>query len=144
MKKLAIIYFLFIVKVCWTQTPQIVIDNFFTTFKVNASKAIKDLYVKQPWFSSGEIENFQKEIKGLEKLGTFHGYSFLQKETLKDTIAMHVYLVKYERQAIRFVFEFYKPTNQWRFQGFTYYYNPSDKLEELALSNSIQKQHDRK
>ncbi|WP_209405780.1 hypothetical protein [Pseudozobellia sp. WGM2] len=42
------------------------------------------------------------------------------------------YLVKFDRQPIRFTFQFYKPYNQWRTHRFKYDGNVDEEIEESA------------
>jgi hypothetical protein len=45
---------------------------------------------------------------------------------------MITYIVKYDREPLRFTFFFYKPKDVWRVSNFSYDENISDELEEAA------------
>ena len=62
-----------------------------------------------------EIDQMKATLVGLFKqVGKYHGRRLLVEKTIAGRYVCARYLVFYDREPLRFTFEFYKPENTWR------------------------------
>jgi hypothetical protein len=118
--------------------PQKIIDQFFTLYK---SKGVVDavdyVFSTNKWMgdSKDQIENVKFKLNGtVKQLGDYYGYSLITKKTLGSNISHYTFLIRHDRQPLRFTFLFYNPDKEWRLQNFSYDYNIAEELEEAAKS----------
>lgn len=113
-------FFLFNIK---AQSPDDLIKKFFKEWEDNPDIALDNLYSSNPFYTSikEEGENLKTEAKAnTVELGKYSGYELIAKKKTTESYVTYYYLVKYARQPLRFIFRFYKPTEKWVFQGFTF------------------------
>jgi len=67
-------------------------------------------------------------------LGKYHGFEKIVRKELGESLVLESYLVKYDRQPLRFTFKFYKPNDKWILFNFQY---DEDVDEELSESASV-------
>lgn len=51
----------------------------------------------------------------LDYIGKYYGYEIITTKKFSESFELHSYLVKSDRQPIRFIFKFYKPNDKWVF-----------------------------
>lgn len=112
-------------------TPEEHIEKFFTDFKLKgAEKAVENIYETNKWISKFEdgIDNLKKQLESYDKdlVGEYYGYEFITKKELGESYVLYSYLAKYDRQPLRFTFQFYKPKDKW----FLYAFQFDDKFDE--------------
>ena len=109
--------FMFFTAVSYGQTPENLISTFFQVYKSNPSKAVDDLYGTNPWTVNSKegIENMKREIASYTKdyMGDYYGNELIIKQKCTESFELHYFMVKYDRQPLKFVFEFYKPKDKW-------------------------------
>ena len=138
MKKIiAINLFLFSIIGFAQNTPKDIVDKFFTEYKADGgSIALDNLYSNNEWMSraTDAITNLKQQLATLNEdyVGQYYGYELIVEKRLSDSYLLMSYLVKYDRQPIRFTFQFYKPDNVWRTQSFKYDGTIDDEIEESA------------
>ncbi len=137
MKKLLIIATLCMSGSVFAQdTPQGLIDNFFKTYETNAGQAVRDLYKTNIWTSrvKDQIDNLVNTVNGLTEdyIGKYYGFELITIRRLSDSFALYSYLVRYDRQPVRFIFEFYKPNDKWVLYAFKLDDEVNSELEEAA------------
>ncbi|MCR8666525.1 hypothetical protein NO995_02450 [Aestuariibaculum sp. M13] len=118
-------------------TPQELTDVFFNTFqKEGASKALDELYSSNSWISrnADAITNLKSQMEGLniDYVGEYYGYEKINSKSLGSSFVHLSYMAKYDRQPIRFVFQFYKPKDKWVIYSFSFDTNISEELAESA------------
>ena len=118
-------------------TPKDIIETFFNSYEKNgSSKAIDDLYATNPWTSRIQdgINNIKNQIEryDIELVGEYYGYEELVTKKIGDSFVLKSYFVKYDRQLLRFTFQFYKPKDKWRLYSFAYDDNYDDEVKEAA------------
>ncbi|WP_224485125.1 hypothetical protein [Robertkochia aurantiaca] len=118
-------------------SPQEITFNFFETYKAKgASTALEDLYETNPWMSrsADAITNLKSQLEGLNKdyVGAYHGYEKITEKTLGNSYMLLSFMVKYDRQPIRFIFHYYKPKDKWVIYAFKFDANIDEELDESA------------
>lgn len=93
------------------------VNTFFTTYKSNREKAVRDLYATNIWTQTAKegIEKVVTTVNGFTKeyMGEYSGYETIEIKKITPSYELHSYLVKYGRQPVRYVFKFYKPKDKW-------------------------------
>ena len=137
MKKVIFIALLFSSFNGFTQNdPQKIIDEFFNLYKnKSATEAVDYAFSTNKWMneSKDQIENVKFKLNSsLKQLGDYYGYSLITKKTLGENMTLYTFLIRYDRQPLRFTMIFYKPNSQWRLQNFSYDDKLDEDLEEAA------------
>lgn len=107
-------------------TPDELIRAFFTTYETGrAGAAIDQLYASNTpeWLAQiqGSIDEVRTKFEGLNEIvGKYYGKEKLLEESLGECFRTIIYLVRYDRQPIRFTFQYYRPGDRWRLYGFSY------------------------
>lgn len=107
-------------------TPESIVENFFNVYKNNSSDAVDELFQDNKWMEDQfeELLNLKSQLFENQKLlGEFCGYEKIAEQNAGKDYKQLIYLVKYERQPIRFIFELYKPKEKWIVLNFSYDFN---------------------
>ena len=117
--------------------PEDLAKKFFTDFETQGSaKALDNLYSTNKWMShTGDImRNLKSKLSELNEdfVGKYYGHERLVKKELANSFVLISYLVKYERQPVRFTFEFYKPNDKWITYSFQFDTEVDDEIESAA------------
>jgi hypothetical protein len=120
-----------------SNNPKPFVDDFFNAYQSgNIVKALDNLFDTNKWFtasSNGEIEKLKNDMPlYLTQLGEYYGYNLISEKTIGESFVIYTYLVKYERQPLRFTFIFYKPNNNWVLYNFKYDDNIENELSESS------------
>lgn len=93
------------------------VNQFFTTYKSNREKAVRDLYATNIWTQTAKegIEKVVTTVSGFTTayMGDYSGYETIEIKKITPSYELHSYLVKYGRQPVRYIFKFYKPKDKW-------------------------------
>lgn len=135
--RLFVILFLFSTLSSFAQkeTTETITENFFQTYKKDPTRAYADLFVDNKWMKDkkSDIETVKIRMNDfLSGLGEYYGYELITEKSAGESYVLKSYLIKYERQPIRFTFLLYRPNDKWQIQNFTYDTNIEDELEEAA------------
>lgn len=101
----------------------------------NVSEAVDQLYGSNPWLgkSSDAVTNVKNQLASAPKLvGALKNHEKLQEISVGSRFKYISYLAAYERQPVRFVFEFYKPQDKWMIFSFSFDDKLDDNIEERA------------
>jgi hypothetical protein len=137
MKKIYLIALLFCSFNSFAQNdPQKIIDEFFKLYKEKNSDASLDyLFGTNKWMNNSkeQIESVKLKLNNtLKLLGEYQGYNLITKKSVTDHLSLYTFMVRYDRQPLRFSILFYKPNDQWRLMNFSYDDNLGGELEEAA------------
>jgi hypothetical protein len=137
MKKLVIILLFSTSGILFGQSsPQDLINNFFATYEKDAGKAIKELYATNKWTERimDDIEKVVNTVNGftVDYIGEYYGYEIITTKKFSESFELHSYLVKYDRQPIRFIFKFYKPNDKWVLYAYALDDNIDEEIEQAA------------
>jgi hypothetical protein len=142
MKKLLFVALISLAGNVFSQTsPQTMINTFFTTYQTNAGKAVKDLYETNKWtlLIQEDVDKIIRTVNGFTPsyMGEYYGYEVITNKKFSESFLLFSYMVKYDRQPIRFIFKFYKPKDKWVLYSFALDDDLDDELEESAKLNNI-------
>ena len=117
-------------------SPQDMVDNFFMTYEKDAGKAVRDLYKTNVWTEriKDDIDNIVNTVNGFTTsyMGAYYGHELITTKKLSDSFTLYSYIVKYDRQPVRFIFKFYKPNDKWVLYAFQLDDSIDDEIEEAA------------
>lgn len=117
-------------------SPQDLIDNFFETYEKDAGKAVKELYATNPWTEriKDDIDNIISTVNGFTEsfTGKYYGYELITTKKFAESFELYSYLVKYDRQPVRFIFKFYKPDDKWVLYAFSLDDKLDGEIQEAA------------
>jgi hypothetical protein len=109
----------------------IIPDNFFKTFKAKGSDAAIDyIYSTNKYLSVNMPANLKikAELKKITSMvDDYYDYELVKKILLGKSYVKLIYIGKFKRQPIRFIFILYKPDNNWQLQQFKF----DDKVAKL-------------
>lgn len=123
----------------FSQEPLKYVEDFFITYdEKGAISALDKIFQTNSWMmerSKDKIENVKNQLGNLVSIiGDYHGYEFICIRSIGKSIVQYSYLVKYDRQPLRFSFTFYKAKDVWQLYNFEY----DDRLiEELDESSKV-------
>jgi len=91
----------------------------------------------KPYFPLSEAELSMIAMQTLQqfeliksRFGQLVGYQLVKEEMVNNVILRFIYIQKFEKHAVRWIFYFYKPADQWMFNEFYI----DDKLKDLFAS----------
>ncbi|WP_282111569.1 hypothetical protein [Maribacter stanieri] len=137
MRKLLIVLMISISGSVFAQsTPQDLIDTFFATYEKDAGKAVKELYATNKWTEriKDDIDKVIGTVNGFTEsyMGEYHGYEIITTKKFAESFELYSYLIKYDRQPIRFIFKFYKPNDEWVLYSYALDDSLDDEIQEAA------------
>lgn len=122
-------------------TPETLIDSFFTSYSKNAGQAVKDLYATNKWMEN-QKEQVDKVVATVNNLtsnfiGDYYGYEPITSKKIGKSFVLYSYMVKYDRQPLRFTFQFYKPKNTWVLYAFSFDDDLDEELKEASKMKNL-------
>lgn len=105
--------------------PKATADKFFKEYQtIGVAKSIDNLYATNKWMelSAEAVASLKTQLDGLtiDFVGKFYGYELIKERKIGENYLFLTYLGKYDRQPIRFDFEFYKPNTTWQIHSFSF------------------------
>lgn len=121
---------------------QKIINNFFSNYeKKGIDIAVDELYKTNPWTTriQDAINNVKTQLSKYDEelVGKYYGYERIVSKQLGNAYILHSYMVRFDRQPLRFTFQFYKPDNEWRLHSFAFDDSFDDEIEESAKLYNI-------
>lgn len=117
-------------------TAQDLVNDFFDTYEKDPSKAVRNLYKTNKWNDriTDDIEQIISTIERFNEsfVGKYHGYEVITTKRFSESFELYSYLVRYDRQPIRFIFKFYKPKDKWVLYAFSLDDSLDDEIEQAA------------
>jgi hypothetical protein len=138
LSKLALLGFLFALisyKSIGQTTTKEITDKYFNLYSTDPQKAVEYGFSTDKWFDKKQdgVSNLKNKLKDLiELVGEYEGYELLSEKTAGSNIKMSTYIVRYEREPIRFTFLFYKPKDKWQVNNFSFDEDIDKDLEEAT------------
>ena len=117
--------------------PEDLIQSFFDDYQNKGSDtALDNLYSTNPWMqrSTEAITNLKEKMATLTEdfVGKCYGFDLIKQVEMTPAFVQYTYLAKFDRQPIRFTFQFYKPNDRWKTYSFKYDGSLDDELEEAG------------
>ncbi len=116
-----------------TTTGEITTE-FFKTYEKSPLKAVDYVFGTNKWMmdrNKDGIENVKTQLTSfLGLVGDYYGYEKITEKSVGESYKLVSYMIKYDRQPVRFTFIFYKPKDKWQVQNFQYDDSLDDELEE--------------
>lgn len=118
-------------------TPKEHAEKFFKDYtEQGASIALDNLYSTNEWMTgkTDAITNLKNQLEGLDQdfVGDYYGYELITQKNLTSSYSLLSYLVKFDRQPIRFTFHFYKPDDKWKVHSFQFDGDIDAELDEAS------------
>jgi hypothetical protein len=115
-------------------TTEEITSEFFKTYEKSPQKAVDYVFGTNKWMidrNKDGIENVKSQLTNfLELVGDYYGYEKITEKSVGKSFKLISYMIKYDRQPMRFTFVFYKPKDKWQVQNFQFDDNLDDELEE--------------
>ena len=109
---------------------QVLIDRFFVSLRAGKSaEAVDALYATNAWMSaaSDQVVTVKNQFASLAKLiGELRSLEKVQERKVGTRFVHVTYMVIYDRQPVRFEFQFFRPEGEWKILGFSF----DDKLDD--------------
>lgn len=137
MKKIFLILLVFVSISTFAQNePDDIIKEFFELYESNGTDAALDyIFSTNKWLKESQagIDDLKSQLNSTIKLiGEYYGYSPIVTRTISGHMELRTYIVKYNRQPLRFSFLVYKPNDTWRLQNFKFDDSLDQELEEAS------------
>lgn len=121
--------------------PEEMIEKFFKEYAKRPDKAVENIYATNPWTSRirDGVESVKNEVNKYtpDYVGKYYGYEFITKKQLGESFIIYAYMVKYDRQPMRFIFEYYKPNEKWVLFAFKIDSQLDDEMEQAVNVNNL-------
>lgn len=115
-------------------TPEEITAQFFKIYEESPQKAVDYIFGTNKWMTDRNkdgIENVKTQLTSLLGLvGDYYSYEKITEKSIGESYQLVSYMIKYDRQPLRFSFVFYKPKDKWQVQNFKYDDNLGDELKE--------------
>jgi hypothetical protein len=109
-------------------------NEFFRKYESNTDSAFDFIFGTNKWMGENKdgTEKVKFQIREYANLmGEYIGYEKLTDRSLGESLNVAVYLVKYKRQPLRFIFKYYKAENDWMLYNFKFDESIDDDLDEI-------------
>lgn len=115
-------------------TPDQLNREFFNLYQSKGIEvSLKYLFSTNKWISEVDASNIKTKLtEHASQLGKYRSYEPIIKKTVGPSYVMYTFLIKYERQPVRFSITYYKPDTQWQLQIFEFEYDLQRELKEAA------------
>lgn len=136
LKFITVFIFLSVAEISMGQaSKENITSSFFKNYQENPTKAYIDLFSTNKWMKDkkSDLETVKIKLADLlASLGDYYGYEPITEKSLGESYILKSFLIKYERQPLRFTFLLYKPKDTWQIQNFTFDSSIDDELGEAA------------
>lgn len=125
-------------------TPTEITDKFFSIYSKDPVKAIEYAFSTNKWFDKQQdaIVGLKSKIKNLTDLvGDYYGYELLTEKSAGQSVKIITFVVKYDRQPLRFIFLMYKANDSWRVNNFSFDEDLGDELTEAAKAYRLKENY---
>lgn len=94
--------------------PDSMIHRFFSKYQEKRNDALYDIYASNPWKSSDEVYAVKTRLSNtVTAIGKYIGYELITRKSIGDNFILCSYMVRYEREPVRFTFVFYRSKDSW-------------------------------
>jgi hypothetical protein len=115
-------------------TTEEITTEFFKTYEKSPQKAVDYVFGTNKWMidrNKDGIENVKSQLTNfLGLVGEYYGFEKITEKSVGKSFKLVSYMIKYDRQPMRFTFVFYRPNDKWQVQNFKFDDSLDDELEE--------------
>lgn len=101
-------------------TTKEITDKFFKSYEESPQQAVDYIFGTNKWMTDETklgIENVKTQLTNFIGLvGDYYGYEKITEKSVGESYKLISYLIKYDRQPIRFTFIFYRPKRNGKFR----------------------------
>jgi len=116
--------------------PDDLVKKFFDEYQTSPVQAINDIYLTNSWTlrAKDAVDQMKNEVNKytVDYMGKYYGYVLITQKKLSDDFILYSYMIKYDRQPLRFTFKLYKPNDKWMLFSLKIDGNLDDEIEESA------------
>ena len=113
---------------------RVAVDEFFEQIAQGKyAEALDYIYEGNPWIQNQKdnLQSMKTQFSGLTGLvGVYQGHEKLVEEDLAGKLVRVDYIVSFDRQPLRFEFQFYKPNGSWMTYAFKFQDDLGDWMDE--------------
>jgi hypothetical protein len=117
------------------------IDDFFKLYQTGkVNEAVDSIYKTNKYVSSipDQIKNVKTQLTALAGLvGEIHNIGKIDTYSVGDDFVHVTYLVTYDRQPVRYEFQFFKVKQGWRVYSFSFDDSLTDEITALARKAAL-------
>ena len=85
-----------------------------------------------------DITAIKKNLKvTIDQDGEYYGYELITEKNVGANFKLLSYMVKYDKQPVRFIFIYYKPKDAWKIYTFQFNTNVDDELTNAAAVDQL-------
>ncbi len=125
----------------WSADYQSEIDNFFSLYKAEKiDEAVSGIYSTNPYVSAipDQVKQIKTQLSALKDLvGELNHIDKIDTYEVGDSFIHLTYLVTYDRQPIRFEFQFFKVKQGWRIYSMSFDDDLTDEIKSLAREAAL-------
>lgn len=118
------------------------IDRFFEGLKKgNIEKIVDELYGSNPYITSvpDQVVHVKNQLKALPALvGELNYLKRLDEYSINNLFTHITYIATYDRQPVRFEFQFFKVKSGWRIYSFSFDAEMDEDLKVFARKRALQ------
>ena len=117
------------------QNPTDISKKFFEIYAAKPMDAIDYLFadVKKIKQVSDDITAIKKNLKmTIDQDGVNNGYELITEKSVGANLKLQSYMVKYDKQPVRFIFIYYRPKDVWKIYTFQFNTNMDEELTSAA------------
>ncbi|OOQ56854.1 hypothetical protein [Mucilaginibacter pedocola] len=118
------------------ETPESYITRFFAEYKISPLTAIDKIYASNVWMAGSKeaIDGLKTKLNALsvENVGKYYGQDLITTKQVTSRLKLYSYMVRFDRQPVRFIFKFYKASDKWMLYSFKFDDQMDTELEQSA------------
>ncbi|HEY9829962.1 MAG TPA: hypothetical protein V6D26_05240 [Stenomitos sp.] len=116
--------------------PKAIVEEFFNIYSSGQiERSIDFIASTNSWMerATDSLEQLKSQLRSLESMiGDYYGYHLMAEKTLGNSLVGFSYIANFDRQPIRFIFVFYKATDQWKIHKINFDMDLDDELAEFV------------
>ncbi|OEI78754.1 hypothetical protein [Formosa algae] len=135
---LLLISMIFITQLKAQSSEKEITTEFLRIFETEPMKAMDYAFSTNTWMERNidGIESLKTKFKDiLPLIGDYYGYEVITEKSVGNNLKLISFMLKYDRQPVRFTFVLYKPNDKWQVQNLNWDVDIDDELEESAKLN---------
>jgi hypothetical protein len=122
------------------QTPAGISKKFFELYATKPMDAIDYIFadVKKNKQINEDITAIKKNLKvTIDQDGEYYGYELITEKGVGSNFKLLSYMVKYDKQPVRFIFIYYRPKDVWKIYTFQFNTNMDEELTNAAAVDQL-------